>query len=103
MFGVVHLCLQAAEAAEAVKVQQAKAAALAQKQVHMEQLEHMKQRILEERCGNTTHCFQPALSPAQQPSQSKLLTAGSPLTLGILLCAWTHTSSSRQCNKAEPC
>jgi hypothetical protein len=46
-----RLCciLQAAEAAEAAKVQAAKAAALAQKQVQMEQLEHMKQRILEER------------------------------------------------------
>jgi hypothetical protein len=43
------LCLQAAQAAEEDKVQQAKAAALAQKQVQMQQLEHMKQRILEER------------------------------------------------------
>lgn len=41
--------LQAAEAAEAAKLQQAKAAALEQKQVQMEQLEHLKQRILEER------------------------------------------------------
>lgn len=31
-------------------MQAAKAAALAQKQVQMEQLEHLKQRILEERC-----------------------------------------------------
>jgi hypothetical protein len=52
---LLHVCLQAAEAAEAVKVQQAKAAALAQKQVQMQQLEHMKQRILEERWVNTAH------------------------------------------------
>lgn len=49
---IVSCCAtQAAEAAEAAKVQAAKAAALAQKQVQMEQLEHMKQRILEERYG----------------------------------------------------
>jgi hypothetical protein len=44
-----HRGTQAAEAAEAAKQQAAKEAALAQKQVQVAQLEHLKQRILDER------------------------------------------------------
>jgi hypothetical protein len=41
--------MQVAEAVEVAKLQKAKAAALAQKEVQLQQLEQLKARILEER------------------------------------------------------
>lgn len=47
---LVHVvCVQQAEAAELAKLQAAKEAALAQKEVQMQQLEQLKTRILDER------------------------------------------------------